>query len=140
MRTWEDIDGQACPRAGNWRGRDHEAGITYAQPIRHRTQAGRLLRELDGGIITNIGTSRQRTKTLDVSLMSTAQTTLVRKTFGKAGFGCVTDDDLRRLMPCRAGLQSGFDLPARHGSLCNTLTRVDPAEKSLPVSLPDRRI
>ena len=34
----------------------------------------------------------------------------LRKPLGKAGFGCLTHHHLRCLVPCRAGLQSGFDL------------------------------
>jgi hypothetical protein len=35
---------------------------------------------------------------------------LVRKLFGKAGFSRIPDDDLRCLVPCRAGSKGGFDL------------------------------
>jgi len=49
-------------------------------------------------------------ETSEIPLKATARTTLVRKPFGEAGFGRITDDDLRCLVPCGAGSKGGFDL------------------------------
>jgi hypothetical protein len=47
----------------------------------------------------------------------------VRKPFGKAGFGRITDDDRRCLVPCSTGLQSGFDLS--HQGIVDDHTRFE---------------